>query len=110
METDGVSHGCEVLAAGPYFANLVFPALPRPVAPGGEVFADGFAFVPGGAHTLAMALCRLGRTAVRSVDFDTDLFSTDVLAAARTKGLDEQTFRHHPFPAADLADRLARTP
>jgi hypothetical protein len=58
MEANGTERGCEVLVAGPYFADLVFHGLPRPVEPGGEVFAGGFALVPGGAYTLAMAVHR----------------------------------------------------
>ncbi|MFI9782883.1 carbohydrate kinase family protein [Kitasatospora sp. NPDC051984] len=104
MESDS---SCEVLVAGPYFADLVFHGLPRPVQPGGEVFADGFALVPGGAYTLAMAVHRLGRTAVWSVDFGTDVFSAEVLAAARAEGLDERAFRHHPSPVRSLTVALS---
>ncbi|WP_404868210.1 carbohydrate kinase family protein [Kitasatospora griseola] len=107
MERDTDQHGCEVLIAGPYFADLVFHGLPRPVEPGREVFADGFALVPGGAYTLAMAVHRLGRTAVWSVDFGTDVFSAEVLSAARAEGLDERAFRHHPGPVRSLTVALS---
>ncbi|MGW4381028.1 carbohydrate kinase family protein [Kitasatospora sp. NPDC004531] len=107
METDSTEPRCEVLVAGPYFADLVFHSLPRPVEPGGEVFAGGFDLVPGGAYTLAMALHRLGRTAAWSADFGTDLFSTAVLSAARSEGLDERAFRHHPFPVRSVTVALS---
>ncbi|MEV7117495.1 carbohydrate kinase family protein [Kitasatospora griseola] len=107
MESDGIEHDCEVLVAGPYFADLVFHGLPRPVRPGGEVFAGGFALVPGGAYTLAMAVHRLGRAAVWSVDFGTDVFSAEVLSAARAEGLDERAFRHHPGPVRSLTVALS---
>ncbi|WP_354637677.1 carbohydrate kinase family protein [Kitasatospora camelliae] len=107
METDGSGRGCEVLVAGPYFADLVFHGLPRPVEPGGEVFAGGFAFVPGGAYTLAMAVHRLGRRVVWGADFGTDPFSAEVLAAARAEGLDESAFRHHRFPVRSVTVALS---
>ncbi|MFJ5921184.1 carbohydrate kinase family protein [Kitasatospora sp. NPDC092948] len=107
METDGIERDCEVLVAGPYFADLVFHGLPRPVEPGGEVFAAGFALVPGGAYTLAMAVHRLGRRALWSADFGTDVFSAEVLSAARTEGLDERAFRHHPSPVRSLTVALS---
>ncbi|MER7850425.1 hypothetical protein ABTZ03_41585 [Kitasatospora sp. NPDC096077] len=93
--------------AGPYFTDLVFHGLPRPVRPGTEVFAEGFGLVPGGAYTLAMAVHRLGRRVVWSADFGTDPFSTQVLASARQEGLDEAAFRHHPFPVRSLTVALS---
>ncbi|WBP85431.1 carbohydrate kinase family protein [Kitasatospora cathayae] len=107
METDAAAQRCEVLVAGPYFADLVFHGLARPVRPGTEVFADGFALVPGGAYTLAMALHRLGRRVTWSADFGTDLFSSHVLSCARQEGLDEAAFRHHPVPVRSLTVALA---
>ncbi|KDN82235.1 carbohydrate kinase family protein [Kitasatospora cheerisanensis] len=107
METSGTEYGCEVLVAGPYFADLVFHGLPRPAEPGGEVFARGFALVPGGAYTPAMALRRLGRQVLWSVDLGADLFSAEVLAAARAEDLDERAFRHHPFPVRSVTVALS---
>ncbi|MQS17172.1 ribokinase [Streptomyces kaniharaensis] len=63
--------------------------------------------VPGGAYTLAMAMHRLGRDVVWSADFGTDLFSGEVLAAARAEGLVETAFRHHPFPVRSLTVALS---
>ncbi|MFE3111109.1 carbohydrate kinase family protein [Kitasatospora indigofera] len=107
METNGSPRRCEVLVAGAYFADLVFHGLPQPVQPGGEVFAEGFALVPGGAYTLAMAMHRLGHEVLWSADFGTDVFSGEVLAAARAEGLDETAFRHHPFPVRSLTVALS---
>lgn len=107
MERDGAARPCDVLVAGAYFADLVFHGLPRPVRPGGEVFADGFGLVPGGAYSLAMALHRLGRHVVWSADFGTDLFSAQVLAWVRQEGLDEAGFRHHPVPVRSLTVSLS---
>ncbi|MGK4585487.1 carbohydrate kinase family protein [Kitasatospora sp. HPMI-4] len=107
METDGDAHHGEVMVAGAYFADLVFHGLPRSVRPGGEVFAEGFALVPGGAYTLAMAMHRLGHGVLWSADFGTDLFSGEVLSAARAEGLDERAFRHHPFPVRSLTVALS---
>jgi sugar/nucleoside kinase (ribokinase family) len=109
METDGAARPCDVLVVGAYFADLVFHGLPRPVRSGGEVFADGFGLVPGGAYTLAMALHRLGRHVVWSADFGADLFSAQVLSWARQEGLDEAGFRHHPFPVRSLTVALSFT-
>jgi sugar/nucleoside kinase (ribokinase family) len=52
--------GHEVLVVGPWFADLIFRGLSRPVFPGTEVFAEEFGLLPGGAFTVAMALHRLG--------------------------------------------------
>ncbi|MFD5464211.1 carbohydrate kinase family protein [Kitasatospora sp. NPDC127059] len=107
METNGALAPYEVLVAGPYFTDLVFHGLPRPVRPGTEVFADGFGLVPGGAYTLAMALHRLGRRVVWSADFGTDPFSAHVLSCAGQEGLDEAAFRRHPFPVRSLTVALS---
>ncbi|MEU8517103.1 PfkB family carbohydrate kinase [Kitasatospora sp. NPDC048722] len=107
MESNGTLQPCEVLVVGAYFADLVFHGLPRPVEPGGEVFADGFAWVPGGAYTPAMALRRLGRDVVWSADFGTDAFSAQVLASARREGLDTSAFRHHPVPVRSVTVAMA---
>ncbi|MER7669886.1 PfkB family carbohydrate kinase [Kitasatospora sp. NPDC096128] len=107
METNGSLPPYEVLVAGPYFTDLVFHGLDRPVRPGTEVFADGFGLVPGGAYTPAMALHRLGRRVVWSADFGTDPFSAQVLSCARQEGLDEAAFRRHPFPVRSLTVALA---
>ncbi|MCC9306184.1 carbohydrate kinase family protein [Kitasatospora sp. RB6PN24] len=96
-----------MLVVGAYFADLVFHGLPRPVVPGGEVFAEGFAVVPGGAYTMAMALHRLGREVLWSADFGTDPFSAQVLPCARQEGLEEAAFRHHPFPVRSLTVALS---
>ncbi|MFJ7276982.1 carbohydrate kinase family protein [Kitasatospora sp. NPDC098663] len=107
METNEAARTCEVLVAGAYFVDLVFHGLERPVLPGTEVFADGFGLVPGGAYTLAMALHRLGRQVVWSVDFGADPFSAHVLSCVRQEGLDETAFRHHPFPLRSLTVALS---
>ncbi|MGC0316750.1 carbohydrate kinase family protein [Kitasatospora acidiphila] len=107
METNDALRRPDVLVVGAYFADLVFHGLTDALRPGGEVFAEGFALVPGGAYSPAMALRRLGRDVVWSTDFGTDAFSAQVLAAARHEGLDEAAFRHHPFPVRSLTVALA---
>ncbi|MEU4323323.1 carbohydrate kinase family protein [Nocardia fluminea] len=92
---------------GPYFADLVFYGLP-PLRPRGEVFAQGFDLVPGGAYNAAMAIHRLGHHAVWSTDFGTDLFSAAVLSAARSEGLAENEFRHHPGVMRSVTVALAQ--
>ncbi|MFD0279426.1 carbohydrate kinase family protein [Kitasatospora sp. NPDC127111] len=97
----------EVLVVGAYFADLVFRELDRPVRAGTEVFAEALDLLPGGAYTPAMALHRLGRDVVWSTDFGADLFSGQVLAAARAEGLDEAAFRHHPGPLRSVTVSLS---
>jgi len=94
--------GQEVLVAGPWFTDLIFRGLSRPVLPGTEVFAEELSLVPGGAFTVAMALHRLGRDVVWSADFGNDLFSQHVLSVARLEGLNEISFRHHQIPLRSL--------
>lgn len=92
---------------GAYFADLVFHGLPENPRPGHEVFAGGFAMVPGGAYTLAMATHRLGHDVVWATDFGTDPFSAHVLRAVRAEGLDDTAFRHHPRPLRSLTVALS---
>ncbi|WP_084654611.1 carbohydrate kinase family protein [Nocardia altamirensis] len=100
-------HRAEVLVVGAYYADLVFHGLSRPVRPGTEVFARGFAILPGGAFTPAMAMRRLGHEVVWSTDFGTDLFSAQVLAAARAEGLDDTGFRFHTVPVRSVTAALS---
>jgi sugar/nucleoside kinase (ribokinase family) len=104
---DSAAPGREVLVVGAYFADLIFRELSWPVRCGTEVFAGGFDLLPGGAFTLAMALHRLGHDVVWATDFGTDLFSRQVLAAARTAGLDETGFRHHPLALRSVTVALS---
>ena len=92
----------DVLVAGPWFADLIFRGLPRPVLPGTEVFADEFTLLPGGAFTLAMALRRLGHDVIWATDFGDDPFRQYVLSIARAESLNETEFRHHPIPLRSL--------
>jgi sugar/nucleoside kinase (ribokinase family) len=94
--------GHEVLVAGPWFADLIFRGLSRPIVPDTEVFADELSLLPGGAFTTAMALHRLGHDVLWSTDFGNDLFSQHVLSVARTEGLNEIGFRHHRIPLRSL--------
>lgn len=96
------AEGRAVLTAGPWFADLIFRGLPRPILPGTEVFSEEFCLLPGGAFTLAMALRRLGHDVVWSTDFGNDLFSQHVLSIARAEGLNEIGFRHHQLPLRSL--------
>ncbi|KAA8882926.1 carbohydrate kinase family protein [Nocardia colli] len=97
----------DVLVVGAYYADLVFHGLSRPVQPGTEVFARGFELLPGGAFTPAMAMRRLGHDVVWSTDFGTDLFSAQVLAAARAEGLDDSGFRLHTVPVRSVTAALS---
>lgn len=94
--------GPSVLVVGPWFADLIFRGLARPILPGTEVFAEEFSLLPGGAFTLAMALRRLEQDVVWSTDFGNDLFSRHVLALAHTEGLNETGFRQHHIPLRNL--------
>lgn len=91
-----------VLVVGPWFADLIFGGLARPILPGTEVFAQEFSLLPGGAFTLAMALRRLGHDVVWATDFGNDLFSQYVLSVARAECLNEISFRHHRIPLRSL--------
>ncbi|MFI1912339.1 carbohydrate kinase family protein [Nocardia sp. NPDC020380] len=92
---------------GAYFADLIFHGLSEVARPGQEVFADGFAMVPGGAYTLAMATHRLGHDVIWAADFGTDPFSAHVLRAARAEGLDDTAFRRHPRSLRSLTVALS---
>jgi sugar/nucleoside kinase (ribokinase family) len=96
------TEGRVVLVAGPWFADMIFRGLSRPIMPGSEVFAKEFSLLPGGAFTLAMALRRLGHDVVWATDFGNDLFSQHVLSIARAEGLNEIGFRHHRIPLRSL--------
>lgn len=96
-----------VLVVGPWYVDLIFCELARPVRPGTEVFAEEFDVVAGGAFTLAMALHRLGHQVVWVTDFGTDLFSRHVLARARAEGLDETGFAHHSMPVRNVTAVLS---
>ncbi|MEZ0093513.1 carbohydrate kinase family protein [Streptacidiphilus sp. EB129] len=99
--------GCEVLVVGAYFADLIFRDLTRPVLPGSEVFAGALDLLPGGAFTPAMAMHRLDHAVVWATDFGDDLFSGQILAAARAEGLDERGFRHHRGPVRSVTASLS---
>ncbi|MFJ4655765.1 carbohydrate kinase family protein [Nocardia sp. NPDC088792] len=92
---------------GAYFADLIFHGLPEAPRPGHEIFADGFAMVPGGAYTLAMATHRLGHDVVWATDFGTDPFSACVLRAVHAERLDDTAFRHHARPLRSLTVALS---
>ncbi|MCT9094064.1 carbohydrate kinase family protein [Streptomyces sp. ASQP_92] len=96
-----------MLIAGAYAVDLVLTDLRGAVRAGAEVWADGLDMVPGGAFTLAMGLHRLGRQTVWAADFGTDVFSREVLAAARQEGMDEAGFRHHPRPVRNVTVALS---
>jgi sugar/nucleoside kinase (ribokinase family) len=96
------AEGQAVLVAGPWFADLIFRGLSRPILPGTEIFAEEFSLLPGGAFTLAMALRRLGHDVVWATDFGNDLFSQHVLSIARAEDLNEVGFRHHHIPLRSL--------
>lgn len=99
--------GAHVLVVGAYAVDLVFRELAGQVAFGTEVWAGGLGMVPGGAFTLAMGLRRLGRDVVWAADFGSDVFSREVLAAARAEGIDEHGFRHHPQPVRNVTVALS---
>ncbi|MFE3773095.1 carbohydrate kinase family protein [Streptomyces sp. NPDC059122] len=99
--------GPSVLVVGAYSVDLVFRELAGPVAFGSEVWAGGLGMVPGGAFTLAMGLRRLGREVVWAADFGSDVFSREVLAAARAEGIDERGFRHHAQPVRNVTVALS---
>ncbi|GAA4888383.1 carbohydrate kinase family protein [Streptomyces coeruleoprunus] len=97
-----------VLVVGAYSVDLVLRELAGPVAFGAEVWAGDLGMVPGGAFTPAMGLRRLGREVVWAADFGTDVFSQEVLAAARAEGIDERGFRHHPGPVRNVTVALSQ--
>ncbi|MEV7390884.1 MULTISPECIES: PfkB family carbohydrate kinase [unclassified Streptomyces] len=87
----------DVLFAGEVFCDLVFAGIPHLPTPGGEVYADRFAVVPGGTATRSVAAARLGlRTglfAVIGTDFLGDHLVTEL---ARERNLDLSWLRRDP--------------
>jgi sugar/nucleoside kinase (ribokinase family) len=88
----------DVIAFGDYFIDLVFTGLPRLPELGQEIYATGFAMLPGGAYNTVVNLHRLGARVGWACDFGNDEFSQFVLARARAEGLDERLFVHHRQP------------
>lgn len=88
----------DILVLGDYFLDLVFTGLPAFPELGKEIFASGFAMLPGGAFNSAAAMQRLGLRVGWAVDFGADDFSRFVLAQAAAEGLDEALFVHHDRP------------
>ncbi len=78
----------DVLITGEVFVDLVFTGVRLP-EPGTESFADGFAFVPGGAANRAVTLARLGRSTAMLTDLGDDPLGRAVRAVlAGEPGLD----------------------
>ncbi|WP_316783449.1 carbohydrate kinase family protein [Streptomyces sasae] len=87
----------DVLFAGEVFCDLVFAGIPHLPTPGGEVYADRFAVVPGGTATRSVAAARLGLHtglfAVIGTDFLGDHLVTEL---AREQHLDLSWLRRDP--------------
>ena len=73
----------DVLLSGTVFLDIIFTGLPRPPAPGTEVWAEGLGSCPGGIANLAVALRRLQLDTALAAAFGEDVygdFCWDVLA------------------------------
>ncbi|ATE56207.1 carbohydrate kinase family protein [Actinosynnema pretiosum] len=65
----------DVLLSGTVFLDIIFTGLPRPPAPGTEVWADGLGSCPGGIANLAVALRRLELRTGLSAAFGEDVYA-----------------------------------
>ena len=88
----------DVLLVGDYWYDLVFTGLPEMPRLGAEVYAEGFADLPGGPFNIAAALQRMGLRVGWAADFGSDAFSRLALAGIRAEGLDERLFVIHDRP------------
>jgi sugar/nucleoside kinase (ribokinase family) len=76
----------DVVLSGTVFLDIIFTGLPRPPAPGTEVWAEGLGSCPGGIANLAVALSRLGLRTALAAAIGEDVygdFCWEVLATAR---------------------------
>ncbi|MBW4721199.1 carbohydrate kinase family protein [Saccharothrix obliqua] len=64
----------DVLLSGTVFLDIIFTGLPRPPAPGTEVWAEGLGSCPGGIANLAVALSRLQLRTALSAAFGEDAY------------------------------------
>jgi sugar/nucleoside kinase (ribokinase family) len=86
----------DILVVGDYCLDLIFSGLPALPVLGQETFSRGFRMLPGGSYNTAVAMHRLGLRVGWAGDFGNDDFSRFVLDCARSEGLDERLFVHHP--------------
>ncbi|GDY29652.1 PfkB family carbohydrate kinase [Gandjariella thermophila] len=64
----------DVLLSGTVFLDIIFTGLPRPPAPGTEVWAEGLGSCPGGIANLAVALRRLQLGTALAAAFGEDVY------------------------------------
>ncbi|MBP2337716.1 carbohydrate kinase family protein [Saccharothrix coeruleofusca] len=101
----------DVLLSGTVFLDIIFTGLPRPPAPGTEVWAEGLGSCPGGIANLAVALRRLNLRTALSAAFGEDVygdFCWEVLA--EQEGVDLSYCRrfygwHSPVTVSMAMDR-----
>ncbi|WP_083751617.1 PfkB family carbohydrate kinase [Saccharothrix sp. ALI-22-I] len=101
----------DVLLSGTVFLDIIFTGLPRPPAPGTEVWAEGLGSCPGGIANLAVALSRLQLRTALSAAFGEDAygdFCWEVLA--EQEGVDLSYCRrfygwHSPVTVSMAMDR-----
>ncbi|MEU5695618.1 PfkB family carbohydrate kinase [Actinosynnema sp. NPDC020468] len=101
----------DVLLSGTVFLDIIFTGLPRPPAPGTEVWAEGLGSCPGGIANLAVALRRLQLRTALSAAFGEDAygdFCWEVLA--EQEGVDLSYCRrfygwHSPVTVSMAMDR-----
>ena len=87
----------DVLFAGEVFCDLVFAGIPHLPAPGGEVYADRFAVVPGGTATRSVAAARLGLSTGLCAVIGTDVLGAHLVTElAREENLDLAWLRRDP--------------
>lgn len=84
----------DLLFAGSVFCDLVFAGVPTP-EPGAEVYADAFAFNPGGVATRSVAGARMGARTVLLSQLGDDPLGTHVAGVlAREPNLDLSWLEH----------------
>jgi sugar/nucleoside kinase (ribokinase family) len=101
----------DVLLSGTVFLDIIFTGLPKPPAPGTEVWAEGLGSCPGGIANLAVALSRLQLRTALSAAFGEDAygdFCWEVLA--EQEGVDLSYCRrfygwHSPVTVSMAMDR-----
>ncbi len=86
----------DVIVIGDYYLDLVFSGLPGFPELGREIVGSGFEMLPGGAYNTALAMHRLGLKVGWAADFGDDEFSRFAMERARSEGLGDELFVHHP--------------
>ncbi|MDR2347247.1 MAG: PfkB family carbohydrate kinase [Bifidobacteriaceae bacterium] len=78
----------DVMLAGIVFCDIIFTGLPRPPAPGQEVWSEGMGTSPGGISNLAVACARLGLNTALASCFSEDGYGQWCREVLSQEGID----------------------